>query len=135
MPDTLVLDSLALISFFLGQTAAPRMAEILTEADRNEVALAITTVNLGEMLYRVERESDHSTAAQALQIVRLSHVEIHDTDDALAVAPARVKVDLKMGYLDCFVVALAQRLQAKVLTGDPDFRRAEGTIDVVWLER
>ena len=34
---------------------------------------------------------------------------------------------------DCFAAALAQRLGAAVLTGDPDFQRLEGAVAVEWL--
>ena len=135
MPDRMVLDSFALISYFLGQTAGPLVAEILEKADRGEVNLAIASVNLGEVLYRVERESNRLKAAEALQVVRTSSVEVVSVDESLAIAASRVKTDLRMGYLDCFVVSLAERLEAKILTGDPDFRRVENLVEIAWLER
>jgi uncharacterized protein len=44
-----------------------------------------------------------------------------------------LKVASKMGYLDCFAAALAQHLEAAVVTGDPDFRQVEGMVAIEWL--
>jgi ribonuclease VapC len=62
-------------------------------------------------------------------------LSVQPIGEELAIAAARIKAERRMGYLDCFVVALAQQLNATVLTGDPDFRRVEDLVRIEWLER
>jgi ribonuclease VapC len=62
-------------------------------------------------------------------------VEIIEVDEELAVSAAKIKAQRRMGYLDCFVVALALRESASILTGDPDFRRVGDLVRIEWLER
>jgi predicted nucleic acid-binding protein len=38
-----------------------------------------------------------------------------------------------MSYADAFAVALAQELDAPVLTGDPEFRVVERLVQVDWI--
>ena len=90
-------------------------------------------VNLGEVLYTVENRRGVEAAQGALSAVQQSAVIIVDIDRPLALSAARLKATTGMGYLDCFIVALAQQLEASVVTGDPDFRQLEDTIAVVWL--
>ncbi len=134
MAQALVLDSFALVAYFLQERAASRVQQLIDEAAAGDIFLAITAVNLGEVLYLVEREGGLLVGLRAMQYVRLWPVDIFPADEELAVGAARIKSDLRMGYLDCFVVALAQKLRASVVTGDSDFRRAEGLVEIEWLE-
>lgn len=132
---TFVLDSFALLSYFLRERAASVIERHLDDAASGLLDLAITTVNLGEVVYRVERERGFNAGVRALQTISLASVDVHPVDSDLAIEAARCKVDFRMGYLDCFVVALARQLSATILTGDPDFQRAEHLVSVSWLER
>ena len=39
-----------------------------------------------------------------------------------------------ISYADCFAAALAHRDGVPLITGDPEFRRMEDVIRVVWLD-
>jgi predicted nucleic acid-binding protein len=56
-----------------------------------------------------------------------------DADLSLTVAAARIKASFPVSLADAYAAALAQRLDAAVLTGDPDFQRLEGAAAVEWL--
>jgi ribonuclease VapC len=51
----------------------------------------------------------------------------------LALAAAYLKGLHPISYADCFAAALAQQLDAAVVTGDPDFRQLEGRVAIEWL--
>jgi ribonuclease VapC len=131
--ESLVLDSFALLSVFLQEPAGPRVVELLETSGDERVAMPV--VNLGEVLYRLQIVGSSITTAQALQRVHAWPIVLRDIDEELALAAAEVKAERRMGYLDCFVVALAQRLDATILTGDPDFQRADGLVKIEWLQR
>ena len=108
--------------------------ELVDRAQKGEAFLHLTTVNLGEVVYRLMNSRGESSAAQAIGLIQTWPISIHAVDQELALSAARVKATLKMGYLDCFVVALAQRLDATVVTGDPDYQAVEHLVNIEWLE-
>jgi len=53
----------------------------------------------------------------------------------LVLDTAHIKADHALSYADAFIVALAQREGAVVLTGDLEFQAAEGIINIEWLPK
>lgn len=109
------------------------MRELLELADRGEARLAITAVNLGEVAYRTERQHGLERTQEVLAKIEEYGPAVVDVDRELALAAAHLKARHRMAYADCLAVALAQRLGATVVTGDTDFRQAEGTVAIEWL--
>ncbi len=56
-------------------------------------------------------------------------LELVPADRELAFAAAALKTGRGLGY----AAALAQRGKTSVVTGDPDFKRVEDLVKVVWL--
>ncbi len=56
-------------------------------------------------------------------------------DRELTIAAARIKAKYPVSYADAFAVALAKLKRVPVLTGDPEFRRVEELVSVMWLEK
>ena len=128
-----VLDSFALLAFFRAETAGARVRELLEQAQAGEIALSITAVNLGEVFYRAIRERGLERAHEMLGRVEELGVEIADVDLELALMAGSLKAASGIGYADCIAAALAQRLDAAVVTGDPGFRQVEGLVPIAWL--
>ena len=93
----------------------------------------MSVVNLAEVVYRIERERGLERVQEALGKVEEYAIELFDLDRELALAAAHLKAQHRVSLADCFAAALAQRLDAAVLTGDPDFQRLEGAVAVEWL--
>jgi len=128
-----VLDAFALMALFQDEPGAPRLQTLIREAQQERSALHIAVVNLGEVVYSLQNRRGLDTAVGALGAVESSPIKIVDVDRSLALAAARLKASFGIGYLDCFVAALAQQLQATVVTGDPDFKKVESIVNVEWL--
>lgn len=128
-----VLDSFALLAFFQVEPGGLRVRQLLDQATRGEVRLAITTVNLGEVVYRTERQHGLDRAQEVLAKIEEYQPTVVEVDRELALAAAHLKARHKMAYADCLAAALAQRLGAAVVTGDPDFSQVEGLVPVEWL--
>jgi ribonuclease VapC len=133
MPERLVLDSFALMVLFRNEPAAPRVEALLEKASSGECELFMSVVNLGEVAYTVEIGQGLQAAKEAVAAINQAAIEVVDVDRALALVAARLKATTRVGYADCFAAALAQSLDAAVLTGDPDFRRLEGAVAIEWL--
>ena len=129
-----VLDSFALLAFFQAEPGGLRVRELLDQAARGEVSLVITTVNLGEVAYRTERRYGLKRAQGVLAKIEEYAPAVIDVNRELALAAAHLKAQYRMSYADCFAAVLAQRLDAAVVTGDPDFRQVEHLVAVEWLQ-
>jgi ribonuclease VapC len=93
----------------------------------------MTVVNLGEVIYRTIRERGLEQAQEVLARIREFRIEIVEINQELALAAAYLKGLHPISYADCFAAALAQQLDAAVVTGDPDFQQLEGRVAIEWL--
>ena len=93
----------------------------------------MSTVNLAEVLYKVERRQGASAAKRFIDDLLALAVRFVDADMELSAAAARVKAAFPVSLGDAYATALGQRLDAAVVTGDPDFKRLEDVVAVEWL--
>lgn len=128
-----VLDSFALLAFFQGEPRGIKVREIIAQSVREECHLAIATVNLGEIVYRTVRQHGPERTQYVLARIEEYRIAVVDVDRDLALEAAYLKARYRLGYADCFVAALARRLDAAVVTGDPGFRQVEQLVAVEWL--
>ena len=128
-----VLDSFAFLAFFQAEAGAVRVRQLLNETLRGAAQIAINTVNLGEVIYRTERGFGRDRAQEVLARIDEYQPRVVNVDHPLALAAAHLKARHKMAYADCLAAALAQQLNAPVVTGDADFRKVEHLVTIEWL--
>jgi len=93
----------------------------------------MSIVNLGEVMYIVERERGLPKAQEALAGIDELPIEIVDADRNLTLASAHLKAQWSIAYADCFAAALSQVKSAPLVTGDPEFGKAGSALQVEWL--
>ena len=54
-------------------------------------------------------------------------------DFDLVIDAARIKARYPISYSDAFAVATAQREEATIITGDPDFKHVQDLVKIEWL--
>lgn len=128
-----VLDAYALVAYFEDEPGADQVRGLLLRAEEGKVELAITTVNLGEVWYAIARADAVSTADRLTQELRGMAIDVVEVDWPLAREAAAFKSKGGVSYPDCFAAALAKRRKGEVVTGDPEFKRLEGEIKIIWL--
>lgn len=128
-----VFDSFALLAYFQGEAAALKVKEILKKAGREEALVFLSVVNLGEILYTVERKLGRDTSQETLHDVLTLPVQIAEATLDRVLSAAHIKATFPLSYADAFAVGLAQETAATVVTGDPEFRRVESLVNVLWL--
>lgn len=131
-----VLDSYALIAYLEAEAGYEPVKELLQQARRGQCELIMSVINLGEVLYIVERERGLPQAHKTLARIDDLPISIIDADRHLTLTAAHIKTQLSIAYADCFAAALAQTKEAPLVTGDPEFERAEmdGLLTVHWLK-
>jgi ribonuclease VapC len=114
-----------------------RVRALLAEATRGSPALHLSIINLGEVLYIVERAQGVVAAQRALAAIDQLPIQVQPADRSVVLSAARLKARYAISYADAFAVAVAQERQAVLLTGDPDFKPlvADGMLQVEWLSR
>lgn len=132
-PQTYVLDAFALLALFKEERGADIVASLLEGAKEGRARVLMCVVNLGEVVYRTLREYGEQRAQEAAVLAQALAIDFADVDRHLALSAARLKGLHRMSYADCFAAALAQRLDAAIVTGDPDFQRVEELVAIEWL--
>jgi predicted nucleic acid-binding protein len=130
---TYVLDSFAVLAYLANEPAAPEVRKLLETALADGGHLFMSVVNVGEVFYRYYREHGRASAEEALRATLSLPVRIVDADLALTHAAAELKATHAVAYADCFAAALARRLDATLVTGDPEFRKLGKLVKVKWL--
>ena len=128
-----IVDSFALLAYLENEDGATIVRKRLLSAAQHEIALYMPTINLGEMLYIIEREQGLSTAQ--LVFAQFQQLPIHLLDAELSriLAAAHIKAQTPISYADAFVVAAAQEFHATILTGDPEFKKVKVSVQIEWL--
>jgi predicted nucleic acid-binding protein len=132
MPAT-VLDSFALVAYFRGEPAGVAVKELLQKASRVDKHLHMTEVNYAEVKYMVIRKDGVQRWEEIARDLPTLPIEFHPADRGLADAAADFKARHKLSLADAFAAALARRLKADLVTGDPEFKALEKEIRIRWL--
>ena len=128
-----LLDSFAVLAWMQDEAGADKVEGLLLQAQREQVPLLLTVINLGEVYYRIARQHGHPFAQGVIRQLKALPVELCPCDEDLALRAARIKADFPMAYADAVAVAAAQREEATVVTGDPEFKKVEHLVPIEWL--
>ncbi len=130
-----VLDSYALLAYLEAEAGSNRVSQLLEMAEKGRCHLYMCIVNLGEVLYIVERERGLSRATEILARVDELPIEIVDVDRTLTLMAAHFKAGCPIAYADCFAAALAMIRGIPLVTGDPEFHKikADSNLSIEWL--
>lgn len=133
-PTAFVLDSYALLAYLQDELAGTRIEKLLDNARKEKCRLFLSLINLGEILYIVERRGGIAKAQDALALIRQLPVEIPLVDEQTVFAAAHIKANHAISYADAFVVATAIQENAIIVTADPEFQSVEAIVQVEWLQ-
>ncbi len=128
-----VLDSFALLAYLQGEPGMPRVQAILAEAQDDATKVWMSLINFGEVVYAFRRRRGLDATQDMMALVDHLPVHIAGVDRGVVLAAANIKATRRVSYADAFAVALAQEKNAKVVTGDPEFKQVEDTVRVAWL--
>ena len=133
--DEYVLDSYALLAYLEAEPGSDRVRELLEAGEARKCHLYMCVVNLGEVMYIVERERGLPRAQETLARIDELPIEIVNADRTLTLTAAHLKVDCPIAYADCFAAALSQLKNAALVTGDTEFRKIkpDRNVRVEWL--
>jgi len=128
-----VLDSYALLAFFNNEKGVEIVRELLLDAVKNKLLLYLLNINLGEIIYIIERELGINSAQLALSRIKEMPVEVVYADMDITLKAAHLKANYPVSYADAFAVALAVLKSSVLVTGDNDFSKLNHLVEILWL--
>ena len=129
------LDSFALLAYLNDEAGKERVMEILILAQKGKCSALLCTINFGEILYIVERRRGLVKAQQVQALIENLPIKSIEATRDLVFDAAHIKANRAISYADAFVVAMAVRDKAIIVTGDPEFENVEQMATVEWLAK
>jgi len=129
-----LLDSFALLAYLKRERSYQKVKDILASHQKDEEDPLMNEINTGEVYYILARERSLDAAEYFLNDI-LPTLGIKTVPNSLpdVIKAASIKAQVPIAYADAFAVATAAKYDAILVTGDPDFKKAEHLVEVDWL--
>ena len=126
-----VLDSYALLAYLKKEDKYERIKRLLASKD---TVLFMNEINLGECFYILARERTIDKAEYFIHSV-LPNLPIKKVSNTFQdiIEVAKIKAKHPLSYADCFVIQTSLRENAPLVTGDPEFKKADKLVQIEWL--
>ena len=126
-----VLDSYALLAYLKKEDKYEKIKGLLSSKD---TVLFMNEINLGECFYILARERTMDNAEYFVHNV-LPNLPIRKISNTFQdiIEAARIKAKHPLSYADCFAIQTSLRENAPLITGDPEFKKADKLVQIEWL--
>ncbi len=128
-----VLDSFAILAYFQAEGGGAKVKDILKQAKMGDAATSLSLINLGEVIYITGRKLSNDRAKEILLDILLLPIRLAEVTMDRVLAAAQIKTQYPISYADAFAVALAQELNATIVTGDQEFKQVDSIVKLSWL--
>ena len=128
-----VLDSYAMIAYFEDEAGADRVARLLRQLIQGKAKAYMSVVNWGEVYYNTMREEGVAEAEKVILQLDKFPIQMAEVNRDFAYEAAKLKGKYRIAYADCFAVALSAKLNATLVTGDPEFKKLKERISIQWI--
>ena len=128
-----IFDSHALLKFFQKEKGYEKVVHLLEEIKKAGVTKYINAVNLGEIIYSTKREFGDQKKLEVLANIERLNFNILTVSNSLIFQAAEYKAQYRISYADCFILASAIEHKAIIVTGDPEFKKVEHLVDIIWV--
>ncbi len=136
-PARFVFDACAFIAYFNDEPGADKAERLIEEARRSENQLYAMSVNLYEVYYDALRRGSSEKAEEVLlDLYTMPFNVVETVDRPLMRLAGYFKTQFKMSLADSLALALAQKVNAKLVTTDHhEFDNVEkaGALSFFWL--
>jgi len=128
-----IFDSHALLKFFQKETGYEKVVQLLEKIRKTGAAKYINAINLGEIIYTTKKAFGDQKKLEVLANIERLNFIILTTPNNLIFRAAEYKAQYSISYADSFALASAVEYNAVLVTGDPEFKKVEHLIDIVWI--
>lgn len=128
-----IFDSHALFKFFQKEKDYEKVVHLLEEIKRSGVTKYINAINLGEIIYATKREFGDQKKLEVLANIERLNFTVLPIPNNLIFQAAEHKAQYNISYADCFALASAIEHKAILVTGDPEFKKVEHLVEIMWV--
>lgn len=129
----IVFDSHALLTFFQNEKGADKVEKTIRTVNKDGGRKLIHIINLAEILYITKRTFGEAEKIQVYAAIKRMDFEIVQATEDLVFFASDLKAEYSISFADCFALATAITNDAKIITGDPEFKEVAHLVDVVWI--
>ncbi|MEA2008482.1 MAG: type II toxin-antitoxin system VapC family toxin [Chloroflexota bacterium] len=136
MSDSLpvyILDSFAVLAYLEEEAGMEQVKAVLREATTGDCQVYVSLINLGEIVYIIEREQSLQKAQETLAALEQLPIQFLPASRQAILGAAHIKAQYPVAYADAFAIDAAISQNGTVLTGDPEFETVEHLVNVSWL--
>ncbi len=120
----------------INEAGFEKVRNVLANAQKSSVPVLINELNVGETYYILYRKRGHEQAEYFLDTVLAGlPVSMVSNDFNAVISASKIKARHALSFADCFAVVTAQRENAVLLTGDPEFKNVEKFVEIDWLTK
>jgi len=130
MSNIYVLDSFAILTYLRQETGWQKVHQLIKDASDGGTVLHMSIINMAEVHYIIIRRGKNTP--QVLAALKTLPIQIAGADLYI---PQMVELKAKyaVSMADCFCAALAIYHNCPIITGDPEFKKMEDTVNIDWL--
>jgi ribonuclease VapC len=128
-----IFDSHALLKFFQKEKGYEKLIHLLEEIRKTGAVKYINAINLGEIIYSTKKEFGDQKKLEVLANIERLNFTILPIPNPLIFQAAEYKAQYALSYADCFALASAVEYKATLVTGDPEFKKVEHLVGIVWI--
>jgi predicted nucleic acid-binding protein len=131
-----LLDSYALLAYLNKEDGFEKVRNVLANAQKSSLPVLMNELNVGETYYILYRKRGHEQAEYFLDTILAGlPISMISNDFNAVISASKIKAQNALSFADCFAVATAQRENAVILTGDPEFKNVEKLVKIDWLTK
>ena len=129
-----LLDSYALLAYLNKEDGFEKVRNVMANAQKSSLPVLMNELNVGETYYILYRKRGLDQAEYFLDVVLAGlPISMISNDFDAVIAASKIKARHALSFADCFAVATAQRENAVILTGDPEFKHVEKLVKIDWI--
>jgi ribonuclease VapC len=128
-----IFDSHALLKLFQKEKGYEKVFHLLEELRKTGATKYINAINLGEIIYSTKKEFGDQKKLELLASIERLNFTILPIPNNLIFQAAEYKAQYALSYADCFALASAVEHKATLVTGDPEFKKVEHLVGIVWI--
>ena len=128
-----LLDSFALLAFLNKERGFEKVKLLLRAAAASSEPMLMNEISLGEVCYVTAKARSTKHAEEFRQ--RLETLPIQPVSNSFSdvLEAAQIKARFPIPYADAFAVATAMRMDAVLVTGDPELQAVDDLVRIDWL--
>jgi ribonuclease VapC len=129
----ILFDSHAILKFYQDEDGADKVEKLLISSREGGLKSYISEINLGEVYYKIIRRLGLASARNHLEQFSELPVQVIPPSSDIILSASEIKAEYAISYADCFAVATALSVEASIVTGDPEFKKVEHLVEIVWI--